>query len=60
MLYLYVGLFNEFGTSICFSMYAASSCDALTSIPGSEKVVLRREHIVNKYKNPPIIGIPMP
>lgn len=53
-----MGLFSELGTSICFSMYAASSCDALGMMPGSLKDVRKRAHIVNRYKMPPIIGMP--
>lgn len=53
----YVGLFIEFGTSICFSISAASSADALGIIPGSLNDVRNRELITNTYKTPPTIGI---
>lgn len=42
---------------ICFSTYAASSVVARGIIPGSDKLVLKREDIVNINNNPPIIGI---
>lgn len=54
---LYEVLFCEFGTSICFSMSAASSAEALGMIPGSLKDVRNRELITNTYSTPPTIGM---
>lgn len=48
---------SNYNLPICFSTYAASSDVALGMIPGSVKLVLNKEDIVNKNKNPPIIGI---
>lgn len=42
---------------ICFSIYAASSWDALGMTPGSVKVVLNKELIVKIYSTAPTIGI---
>jgi alanine-alpha-ketoisovalerate/valine-pyruvate aminotransferase len=54
---LNVGEFDPFGTSICFSMKAASSGVARGITPGSEKLVRNNEDNTNTKSKPLTIGI---
>lgn len=49
--------FLKSNSPICFSTYAASSEVALGIIPGSDRLVLSKEDMVNKNKNTPTMGI---